>query len=241
MDSTAKAEVADHTDVSHSILLVIMDDFGVDVATFYPLGQYREATTPPSPPMPNLTALAQHGVVFGNVWAQMECSPTRAEIITGQYGFRPENGVGQWIAEGRASLPGTSFTLPKAFKAAGSAYDLAHIGKWHLSRLNEGKAMPGILGWPFFEGPDAAGALNNYFDYYKYTEINGVVGPINRSNIYATTDQVNDALAVITADTAAHRPYFVNLALNAPHQPYHKPPNDLHSYDSSAGAEDQEC
>ena len=38
MDSTAKAEVADHTDVSHSILLVIMDDFGVDVATFYPRG-----------------------------------------------------------------------------------------------------------------------------------------------------------------------------------------------------------
>ena len=70
--------------------------------------------------------------------------------------------------------------------------------------------MPGILGWPFFEGPRCGRCASNYFDYYKYTEINGVVGPINRSNIYATTDQVNDALAVITADTAANRPYFVN-------------------------------
>src|SRR5207342_2782987 len=184
-----------------------------DVATFYPLGRYRKLTTPPAPPMPNLTALARRGVVFGNMWAQMECSPTRAEIITGQYGFRRQNGVGQWIDEGRPSLPTTSFTLPEAFQAAGAAHALVHIGKWHLSRLSEGRAMPGNLGWPFYEGPTTGGALGNYHDYYKYTEINNVVGPLQHSKVYATTDQVNDAIAAIEAATAADRPYFVNLAL----------------------------
>ena len=90
-----------HAAVGNSVLLVIMDDIGVDLTMFYPVGSYRRVTTPPAAPMPNLTALAQHGVVFGNAWAQMECSPTRAEIITGQYGFRPENRVGQWIDEDR--------------------------------------------------------------------------------------------------------------------------------------------
>ena len=223
---------ASHAAVGNSVLLVIMDDIGVDSTMFYPVGPYRRVTTPPAAPMPNLTALAQHGVVFGNAWAQMECSPTRAEIITGQYGFRPENGVGQWIDEGRASLSTTSFTLPEAFVAAGSPVKLAHIGKWHLTKVSEGRAMPGVFGWPFYEGPTTGGALSNFFDYYKYTEVNGVVAPLKHSKIYATTDQVNDALAAINEAKAAGAPYFVNLALNAPHQPYHKPPNDLHSYDS---------
>ena len=59
-----------------------------------------------------------------------------------------------------------------------------------------------------------------------------MVAPLKHSKVYATTDQVNDVLTVINAAKATGQPYFVNLALNAPHKPYHKPPNDLHSYDS---------
>ena len=44
----------------------------------------------------------------------------------------------------------------------------------------------------------------------------------------ATTDQVNEALRVIGRARAQNRPYFVEVALNAPHDPFHKPPNDLH-------------
>ena len=63
MDSTAKAEVADHTDVSHSVLLVIMDDFGVDVATFYPQGRYREQRRHPRHPC------RTYG--FGSAWCRI--------------------------------------------------------------------------------------------------------------------------------------------------------------------------
>src|SRR5215212_630295 len=136
------------TAAGRSILLVILDDFGLDKATFFPVGPYRKATEPAAPPMPNLTRMAQAGVLFGNTWVQQECSPTRATIITGQYGFRRTNGVGEWIAEGRPSLPTTSFSLPEAFQASpvGRGYLLAHIGKWHLSRLSEGRKMPLVHG-----------------------------------------------------------------------------------------------
>ena len=212
---------------------MIIDDFGMDSASFVPEGPFRLRTNPPAPPMPNLTALARGGVVFGNFWVQQECSPTRATLATGQYGFRRTNGVGQWITEGRPSLPTEALTLPEAFRAAsvGRKYKLAHIGKWHLSRLSEGRAMPAVHGWPFYQGPFAGGALSNYFDYKKYSVVSGVVQPDVRTRIYATTDQVNDTISVINQANTPPRPYFITLALNAPHAPYHVPPNHLHSRD----------
>src|SRR5688572_930566 len=65
------------------ILLLIADDFGVDIARFYPLGP-RLQTTPPPPPMPNLEALARRGVLFTRASASPWCSPTRAQILTGR-------------------------------------------------------------------------------------------------------------------------------------------------------------
>ena len=34
-------------------------------------------------------------LAFRDAWANMECSPTRATILTGRYGFR--TGVGAWV------------------------------------------------------------------------------------------------------------------------------------------------
>jgi arylsulfatase B len=65
-----------------------------------------------------------------------------------------------------------------------------------------------------------------------------VNGVSSRSTVYATTDQVNDAVRRIGAARAGGKPYVVKLAFNAPHQPYHKPPNSLHSRDSLPPAND---
>src|SRR5687768_10501277 len=57
------------TAAGRSILLVILDDFGMDKATFFPVGAYRKATKLAAAAMPNLTRMAQGGVRFGNTGA----------------------------------------------------------------------------------------------------------------------------------------------------------------------------
>jgi arylsulfatase A-like enzyme len=165
----------------NNVLLIIGDDFGLDVASFYPVSSGRPATTSSLPPMPNLTALANKGVLFSDAWAQMECSPTRATIVTGRHAFR--TGVGAWIGPGRPApeLPLSEFIIPEAVTAArGTSTYLAHDGKWHLTLPS--LRDPNYYGWPNFAGPYVGGALSVYMPYSKV--VNGVR---RQSNVYATT------------------------------------------------------
>jgi arylsulfatase A-like enzyme len=134
------------------ILLIIADDYDIDATRFYPTTD-RRATTPPAPATPNLAGLAQQGVLFRNAWAQPSCSPTRATILTGRYGFR--TGMGKPVPHDPAFaapvLAASELTLPEAFKAKPElGYHLAHVGKWHLGR---GIDNPRQQGWPEFSGP----------------------------------------------------------------------------------------
>ena len=216
---------------ARNILLIIADDFGVDAARFYPTTADRRATTPPAPPTPNLTALASKGVLFRRAWTTPWCSPTRASLLTGRYPFR--TGVGAPIPT--PTTPGVTqdpelaldeFSLPEAFRAARPGrYLLAHIGKWHVSI---GEDDPNLQGWSYFAGPrpDLA-KLDSFYRWPK--TVNGVT---TTSTTYATTDQVNEAVRKIGEARAQARPYLIWLAFSAPHSPYQKPPNGLHSRDS---------
>ncbi len=68
-----------------NILFMIADDLGVEQLASFGIGSQPAVT-------PNLDRLAQQGMSFSNVWAQPICSPTRATLLTGRYGFR--TGVG---------------------------------------------------------------------------------------------------------------------------------------------------
>lgn len=68
-----------------NFIVLIGDDMGVETLPCYPVGT-QTATTP------TLDNLCASGMRFDNFWSQPVCSPTRATILTGQYGFR--NGVG---------------------------------------------------------------------------------------------------------------------------------------------------
>jgi arylsulfatase A-like enzyme len=206
-----------------NILLIIADDFGVDVAAFYPTTASRRATTPPAPPTPNLARLARQGVLFRDAWGNMECSPTRATIMTGRYGFR--TGVGAWLRPGYPPLPLEEFSLAEAFAARpGLGYELGHVGKWHLSF---GLDDPNAQGWRHSAGMRPGhGGMKDYWNWEKV--VNGVR---SMSGTYATTDQVDEAVDFIGRAEARGRPYLLWLAFNTPHAPYHRPPNGLHSRD----------
>jgi len=190
-----------------NILLIIIDDWGID---FNPLDN---PTGPDLPAMPTWASLASQGVRFTNAYAQPTCSPTRANILSGRYSFR--HGIG---SPGGANFPATEISLPEAFAAASSPYALASFGKWHLGGGNNGPNDN--AGWPEFRGSLAAG-VGDYYDWDK--AVNGTVTPI--TNTYATSDQVDDAVAFITAQN--DNPWFCWLAFNAPHAPFHSPPAEL--------------
>ena len=202
-----------------NILLLIADDFGVDVASFYPLGSRRQ-TTPAPPPMPNLEALAQQGVLFTKAWTSPWCSPARAQILTGRYGFR--TGIGRANSGNLPPLPISEVTLPKVFTAVlGPQYLEANLGKWHLS---SGENDPSAYGWQHYAGghPDL-GNLPSYFNWPKTVD-----GVTTTSTVYATTDTVDETLAVIDQAEQEGKHYFAWTAFNAPHYPREPPPADLH-------------
>lgn len=71
-----------------NILLLIGDDIGVEQIPVFGIGSAPAAT-------PTLDALAARGMRFSRVWSQAMCSPTRATILSGRYGFR--TGVGSGV------------------------------------------------------------------------------------------------------------------------------------------------
>lgn len=215
-----------------NILLLIADDFGVDVTGFYP-SPTRQDTTPAAPPTPNLAALAQGGLLFKRMWATPWCSPTRAAILTGRYGFR--TGIGRPKTQGLPQLSVDEEILPEIFRAKAPDYVLAHIGKWHLTT---GVSDPNLHGWPHYSGPEPTlGRINNYFRWNKVVD-----GRTTLSTRYITSDMVDDALRVIADADGQDRPYFVWVGFSAPHVPFHKPPEELHSRDDlpSTGAADRD-
>lgn len=211
--------------VGKNILLIIADDMGTDA-----LSLYNTSPTAQLAPVPNISTLASNGVRFTNAYAYTVCSPTRSSILTGRFGSRTGTANVVGGASSNNALKASEFTLPEAF-AANSAldYQLKHIGKWHLGGTNTAPCLIG--GWPAYVGslgPEVT-------DFYNWTKVTGSGSTASSatSTTYATTDNVNDALAFISAQTAANKKWFTWLAFNAPHDPYHKPPDALHTYDTT--------
>ena len=69
-----------------NILLIIGDDMGNETLASYGLNNDTATTA-------TLDQLANEGIRFNNFWTQPVCSPTRATLLTGRYGFR--TGIGR--------------------------------------------------------------------------------------------------------------------------------------------------
>lgn len=205
-----------------NVVLLIADDLGTDYFGFYEDAKDTVA-------VPNIRRLLRKGVRFQHATANPVCSATRSTILTGRYGFR--TGVGNIVGGtgGSGVLDTAEITIPRLLKAYNPNIAKANIGKWHLHNAMpiSNLQKPLILGYDHFEGP-FIGALNSYTNWTKYT--NGVQSTVTT---YATSENVNNALTWIKAQN--NRPFFLWLAFNAPHSPYHLPPANLHSYNNLSG------
>jgi arylsulfatase A-like enzyme len=65
-----------------NIVFFILDDVGIDQMEVFGYG----GGSPPQ--LPNITAIANAGVSFRNMWAMPECSPSRALVFEGRYPLR---------------------------------------------------------------------------------------------------------------------------------------------------------
>ncbi len=204
-----------------NVLLVIADDFGTDSQSLY------NPTPGATAPTPTINALADAGLRFTNAWASPVCSPTRACLLTGRHAFR--TGVGEAVSLAAAnSLTLNELTLPEVItQSAVNGLQSACFGKWHLTAGGPSLTNPApnaIGGWPHYAGA-TGGALTSYTSWTKVTN-----GTSTTSTTYATTDVVNDAIAWIHARTGLGQPWLAWVAFNAPHTPFHTPPDSLHSY-----------
>ncbi len=197
-----------------NVLLIIADEVGNDRVSAY--GEH-----PGAPATPVIDSLAARGVLFRNAYASPTCSPTRALIMTGRFGFR--TGIGEVIRVNSSApaLPYHEITLPELLDlGTGRRYQHALVGKWHLGSAASGGALNALQqGWQSHLG--VQGNMSSYTRWIKYS--NGSPKP---SATYITTDQVDDA---ITFTHTLREPWLLCLSLTAAHTPYHAPPANLHS------------
>lgn len=194
-------------------VFIIADDVSPDYFGFY--GTTDTANTP------NIRSLLAKGIKFTKAWAAPVCSPSRAGIFTGRYSFR--TGVGAVITTtASAQLDTAEMSIAKLLqKYAPVKYNTANVGKWHLHvQTLPKRTYPNYMGYNFYSG-NFNGQLNNYYNYTRIT--NGILDTVHT---YATTQTVDDAIGWMdTMNT--NKPFFLWLAFNAPHSPFHLPPSTL--------------
>lgn len=195
-----------------NIIVIMTDDMG-----WADLGSYgaKDIRTP------NIDSLARDGVKFTNFYSNgVLCTPTRAGFISGRYQQR--YGIEEPLhSDGTHNswqgLPVKGHSLPKLLADVG--YSTALIGKWHVGYKPE--YSPLAHGFQYFFG-----LKSGYHDFYRHTE--GLGKPDlweNDKRVEVpgyTTDLITERTVRFIADNAT-KPFFIDVAYNAPHWPYQPP------------------
>ena len=247
-----------------NILLIILDDVGVDMIGAYQSIEQSNMV----PPTLNIDELAAHGIIFSNAWAGPACSPTRVTIQTGQYGYRLLRRFLTPISPG-TTLPEATLGIADVLNVNSAlGYQKAMIGKWGLrnpSGFPENLYAEGDFqhivksGYDHFVGKPDCCIEEGYHAYLDgsaqfassatcsgpaaYQNPDCILCPIPEQDeectppdpaiSYATTENVNDALAWI-ADRPEGQSWFLTLSLNAAHFPFDAPPAHLTTADLSS-------
>jgi arylsulfatase A-like enzyme len=206
-----------------NFIVVLCDDLGYgDVSLYGPGGL---AT-------PHLEQMAREGVVATDYYSPANlCSPSRAGLLTGRYPVRTGLGYEVIMQQDDRGLPLSEVTIAKALKPAG--YATALFGKWHLGHL--GAAWPPTKhGFDTFFGIPYSHDMKPLALYESHAgsaEIakSEVVYPQLQEQFYDHAERFIEA--------HKDQPFFVELALSAPHLPENPHPGfDTQGYAGSYGA-----
>ena len=182
-----------------NVIIILTDDQGWGDLSYH--GNTNLST-------PNIDSLALQGAVMENFYVQPVCSPTRAELLTGQ--FFPRLGVYSTSAGGERMNLGVP-TIAEVFKNAG--YTTAAYGKWHNG--TQPPYHPNSRGFDDYYG-FCSGHWGNYFS--PMIEQNG---EITKANGFLVDDFFKHGMDFISNQKG--NPFLLYLPLNTPHSPMQVP------------------
>lgn len=198
-----------------NIVLIITDDMG-----YADLGSYGATDIR----TPNLDRLAREGVRFTDFYANgTTCTPTRAGLISGRYQQRylveaplpAGSGVAGEMSE--RGLDASPYSLPRLLKDGG--YATALVGKWHLGYRAD--QSPNAHGFDWFFGLKAG-----YHDYWRHHDSRGqpdLWENETRVTVEGYTTDLITTRAIEFIERQDTRPFFIDVAYNAPHWPFQRP------------------
>lgn len=198
-----------------NVLIVLADDIGPTDLAIYGLNPNIPAGL-----TPNIDALAAAGLLFERAWANPLCSPTRAMLLSGKYGFR--TGIGNVIEKSDYSFGTRELTLPEALvRHADAGFQSAFFGKWHLRSSFNPLPCTATLehGFDSFEG-----SLLRVADYCMWDLVSCPADTLTPQTRYQLDVLVDDAAQWTGARTS---PWFCLLAPQAPFDDLHVPPINL--------------
>jgi arylsulfatase A-like enzyme len=222
-----------------NIVIILADDMGY--------GDPQPYNPQSTIPTPNLTRLAQEGMLFTDAHSPSAvCTPTRYGLLTGRYAWRTRLKNGVLFPPNDPPLIETNrTTLPQLLQQQG--YTTACVGKWHLGidwARNTNDEVD--FDQPFRHGPNEAG-FDEFFGIagsldmvpYGFYRNHHPVQPFTtnqpaqpfpqfvREGPRAPDFRPDEVLDRLTAEatnfiqsaSTSTKPFFLYLALTAPHKP----------------------
>jgi arylsulfatase A len=178
---------------------------------------------------PHLARMAREGVQLTDYYAPHNlCTPSRAAMLTGRYAVRCGLGRQVIMQTDPRALPLSEITLAEALAPD---YATAMIGKWHLGHLGP-TWSPTNHGFDLFFGIP----YSHDMAPLKLVEAQGTGEPASLEFQLPQLQQRFCARAEQFIETNRAKPFYLQLALSAPHLPSHPtPPFEGHSQAGAYG------
>jgi len=201
-----------------NFILVLCDDLGYGDVEVYGPSLIKT---------PAINRMAREGVVLTDYYAPANlCTPSRAGLLTGRYPVRTGLGFEVIMQQDERGLPLSEVTIARALKPA---YATGLFGKWHLGHL--GEFWP-----PTRHGFDAFFGIPYSHDMKPLSLYAAEAGRARVDQLpvdFPTLQQTFYEHAERFIEANKDRPFFVELALSAPHLPEH--PHPPFDQDTPAG------
>jgi len=142
-----------------NIIFILADDYGIGEVGCYGSDNYKT---------PHIDALARSGTRYTHAYTISLCGPSRAQILTGRYGFRTGGSNQDAVRE---ISPRKEKLIPTVLKPAG--YVSTMIGKWSQFSL-----QPSDFGFDDYLRYAGSGAYWNTQEKLKTYVVNGETRPL---------------------------------------------------------------